>query len=68
MNEIKNLLISAINDQDARVIQRLLNDAVETKAITSATAKELSYKADIMYRGNRVQRNAAMASALKLVG
>ncbi len=65
--DIKQLLTSAITDQDSRVIHRLLNDAVETKAITAQVATKLGHLADVMYTGTFDVRQAAAVSALALV-
>ncbi|QDK02443.1 hypothetical protein SEA_NUCCI_50 [Microbacterium phage Nucci] len=67
MNTIKKLLIAAINDQDSRVIRRLLADAVETKVVTQAVATKIGYLADAMYTGKADVRNRAAASALALI-
>ncbi|AVJ49796.1 hypothetical protein PBI_LUCKY3_49 [Microbacterium phage Lucky3] len=65
--DIKQLLTSAITDQDSRVIHRLLNDAVELKAVTAQVATKLGHLADVMYTGTFAVRQAAAASALALV-
>ncbi|QXO13642.1 hypothetical protein SEA_MANDALORIAN_50 [Microbacterium phage Mandalorian] len=67
MNNIKKLLIAAINDQDSRVIRRLLADAVETKVVTQAVATKIGHLADVMYTGSYDVRKRAAASALALV-
>ncbi|QFP95379.1 hypothetical protein SEA_YUUY_51 [Microbacterium phage YuuY] len=67
MNNIKQLLINAITDQDSRAIRRLLNDAVETGAVSADEAVKLGHLADVMYTGSYDVRKRAAASALALV-
>lgn len=67
MNSTKALLLKAINDQDARVIRRLLNEAVELQVVTAAVAAKLGHLADIMYTGNFSTRASAASAALALV-
>lgn len=67
MNSTKALLLKAINEQDARVIRRLLNDAVELQVVTAAAAVKLGHLADIMYTGKAAARNSATTAALALV-
>ncbi|QBZ72918.1 hypothetical protein SEA_PRINCEPHERGUS_50 [Microbacterium phage PrincePhergus] len=65
--DIKQLLTSAITDQDSRGIRRLLNDAVELQAVTASVATKLGYLADVMYTGSYDVRTSAAAAALALV-
>lgn len=65
--DIKQLLTSAITDQDSRGIHRLLNDAVELQVVTASVATKLGHLADVMYTGSYDVRQAAAVSALALV-